>query len=66
MCKAAAAQCLSNAAASAVGCCYTTDCNIYTACLPHSLSGATTALDMDRTLYWYVGVPPGNLVDDAN
>ncbi|KAK3898359.1 hypothetical protein C8A05DRAFT_38055 [Staphylotrichum tortipilum] len=51
VCKAPEAQCLSNSAAGAVGCCLTTDCNIYTACLPYASSRATATLDMDRTRY---------------
>ncbi|KAK3305114.1 uncharacterized protein B0T15DRAFT_188770 [Chaetomium strumarium] len=45
------AQCLFNTEASAVGCCLTTDCNIYTACLDYSASDRSSTLDMDRTRY---------------
>ncbi|KAG7286823.1 hypothetical protein NEMBOFW57_009140 [Staphylotrichum longicolle] len=51
VCNHSLAQCLFNTEASAVGCCLTTSCNIYTACLPYASSAATTTVNMDRTRY---------------
>ncbi|KAL2134481.1 hypothetical protein VTI74DRAFT_11664 [Chaetomium olivicolor] len=51
VCANSRAQCLYNTVASAVGCCLTTDCNIYTACLPYISSNARSTLNMDRTRY---------------
>jgi hypothetical protein len=38
-----------------VGCCLTTDCLIYTACLPYASTDVTSATDFDseRTRVWY-------------
>jgi hypothetical protein len=47
VCANSEAQCLYNTEASAVGCCLTTDCLIYTACLPFASSDATRASDFD-------------------
>ncbi|KAK4233911.1 hypothetical protein C8A03DRAFT_19098 [Achaetomium macrosporum] len=51
VCAADDAQCLYNTEASAVGCCLTTSCNIYTACLDYSDSARSSTLNMDRTRY---------------
>jgi hypothetical protein len=60
VCSHTDAQCLYNTEASAVGCCLTTDCMIYTACLPFASSDATRASDFDsqRTRIWYDKIPP--------
>ncbi|KAH6617606.1 hypothetical protein F5144DRAFT_396976 [Chaetomium tenue] len=47
VCANSAAQCLYNTEASAVGCCLTTDCLIYTACLPYASTDVTTRTDFD-------------------
>ncbi|KAK4151588.1 hypothetical protein C8A00DRAFT_35735 [Chaetomidium leptoderma] len=49
VCANSAAQCLYNSDASAVGCCLTTSCNIYTACMPYASSDVS--FDRDRTRY---------------
>ncbi|KAK4113046.1 hypothetical protein N656DRAFT_797588 [Canariomyces notabilis] len=51
VCKHTEAVCRYNEDASAVGCCLTEDCNIYTACLPYSSSRQSSTLNMDRTRY---------------
>lgn len=45
------AECLYESGASAIGCCATTSCDIWTACLPRTSSDATSTADMDRTRY---------------
>ncbi|AEO64764.1 uncharacterized protein THITE_127746 [Thermothielavioides terrestris NRRL 8126] len=51
ICAAPDAECLYNTQASAVGCCLTTSCNIYTACLDYTDSDRSSTLNMDRTRY---------------
>ncbi|KAK4186013.1 hypothetical protein QBC35DRAFT_524561 [Podospora australis] len=43
--------CLVNSAASAIGCCASTSCNIWTACMPYTSSRATATANLDRTRY---------------
>ncbi|KAK4098365.1 hypothetical protein N658DRAFT_221162 [Parathielavia hyrcaniae] len=43
------AECLRNTAASAVGCCGTTDCFIYTACIPSVSSAIARTINTERT-----------------
>ncbi|SPO02205.1 uncharacterized protein DNG_04878 [Cephalotrichum gorgonifer] len=45
------AECLYDPTASAVGCCATTNCNIWTACIDNTDSAKTSTADMDRTRY---------------
>ncbi|AEO59434.1 hypothetical protein MYCTH_2307766 [Thermothelomyces thermophilus ATCC 42464] len=45
------AQCLYDTRVSAVGCCLTTSCEVYAACLPYASSKATKTYDRERTLY---------------
>ncbi|KAH6613573.1 hypothetical protein B0J18DRAFT_469916 [Chaetomium sp. MPI-SDFR-AT-0129] len=51
VCANSAARCLYNDQASAVGCCLTTSCNIYTACLDYASSSATKTFNADRTRF---------------
>ncbi|KAK4038389.1 hypothetical protein C8A01DRAFT_37633, partial [Parachaetomium inaequale] len=51
VCSHSEAQCLYNSDASAMGCCLTTSCAIYTACLPFASSAATKTFDKERTRY---------------
>ncbi|KAK4119277.1 hypothetical protein N657DRAFT_659132 [Parathielavia appendiculata] len=50
-CAHSAAECIHNTEASAVGCCATESCLIWTACLPSLSSAATRTMDADRTRY---------------
>ncbi|KAK0744742.1 hypothetical protein B0T21DRAFT_407822 [Apiosordaria backusii] len=45
------AECRVNSAASAIGCCLSTSCNIWTACLPYTSSRLASNRDEDRTMY---------------
>lgn len=45
------AECLYDSRASAIGCCATTSCDIWTACIPRTDSSRTLTADMDRTRY---------------
>ncbi|KAK4174661.1 hypothetical protein QBC36DRAFT_36361 [Triangularia setosa] len=45
------AECRVNSAASAIGCCLSTACNIWTACLPYTSSRLASNRDEDRTMY---------------
>ncbi|KAK4205534.1 hypothetical protein QBC40DRAFT_215086 [Triangularia verruculosa] len=45
------AECRVNSAASAIGCCLSTACNIWTACLPYTSSRLASNRDADRTMY---------------
>ncbi|CAI4218716.1 unnamed protein product [Parascedosporium putredinis] len=45
------AECLYDSTASAIGCCATTSCSIWTACLPFTSSDATSTVDLERTRY---------------
>lgn len=46
------AECLYDDTASAIGCCATEDCNIWTACLDYTDSDKASTADMDRTRWW--------------
>lgn len=47
------AECRVNSDARAIGCCLSTACNIWTACLPYTSSRLASNRDTDRTMYWY-------------
>lgn len=45
------AECRVNSDARAIGCCLSTACNIWTACLPYTSSRLASNRDTDRTMY---------------
>lgn len=51
-CEAEDSECLYESDASAVGCCATTNCDIWTACLDSTESDIWETADIERTRYW--------------